>query len=338
MVAMLDERQSEIVRAVVEEHIRTGEPVSSRAILEVSGLTVSPATVRNELAALENDGYVVQPHTSAGRIPTAKSFRYYVDHLSPRRLRRQNQARISEFFSSVHLELGRLLKATTSLLSEVTHYPAVVTTPGLEAEMVGGAHLVHVGAQSVLVVLVAEGGRVTQEVARLPRPADPSEVEDAERIIRRLLVDEQVLTSELAGALPDGLPDIVREVIEAVATTASQVLAREREVYVRGTSQMAMVWEDLNKVQSVLEILEREAALLEILASMPVGTAVQIGRELGIAADIDVAMVSTSYDVGGEPSGRLGVIGPMRMDYGRAISAVEKVGDGLGESLTSSEE
>jgi len=335
---MLDERKSEIVRAVVEEHIRTGEPVSSQAILDASGLSVSPATVRNDLASLETDGYVVQPHTSAGRIPTALSFRYYVDHLSPRRLRRQNQARIAEFFSSVHMELGRLLKSTTTLLSEITHYPAVVTSPGASPRRFGAAHLVQVGAQALLVVLVADGGQIVQEVLRLGQPADPTEVEAAERMVRTMMVHSDLSMHDLADAIPPKTPDAIRHIVEAVLFSIPHASVTEREVYVRGTSQMATVWEDLAKVQSVLEILEREAALLELLAAMPVGTAVQIGEELGLSSDVDVAMVSTSYDVAGEPSGRLGVIGPMRMDYGRAISAVEKVGDGLGESLTVSDE
>lgn len=338
MVAMLDERKAEIVRAVVEEHIRTGEPVGSQTILDVSGLKVSPATVRNDLAALETDGYVVQPHTSAGRIPTAVAFRYYVDHLSPRRLRRQNQARISEFFSSVHLELGRLLKSTTALLSEITHYPAVVTSPGRPAKRFNGAHLVQVSAQSILVVLVTEGGHISQEVIKLGMPADPVEVEAAERMVRALMVNSDLSALDLADAVPPKTAEPVRHIVEAVVFSVPHVSTGDREVYIRGTSQMASVWEDLTKVQSVLEILEREAALFELLAAMPVGTAVQIGQELGLDTDADVAMVSTSYDVGGEPSGRLGVIGPMRMDYGRAISAVEKVGDGLGESLTVTDE
>ena len=120
MKAMLDDRKAEILRALVEEHIRSGEPVSSRAVLDASGLAVSPATVRNELAALETDGFVVQPHTSAGRIPTASAYRFYVDHISKPRLRPRNAERIDEFFSTVTVELGRLLKSTTSLLTEIT--------------------------------------------------------------------------------------------------------------------------------------------------------------------------------------------------------------------------
>ena len=113
---MLEDRRSEVLRALVEEHIRSGEPVSSRAVVERSNLSVSTATVRNDLAALESEGFASQPHTSAGRVPTASAYRYYVDHLGPGRLRIAAQAKIDTVFGDVHLELSKLLKATSDLL------------------------------------------------------------------------------------------------------------------------------------------------------------------------------------------------------------------------------
>ena len=336
---MLDERKSEILRALIEEHIETGEPVSSRSILEASGLAVSTATVRNDLAALESDGYVVQPHTSAGRIPTATAYRFYVDHLSRPALRPMNADKISNFFSSVHVELSRLLKSTTSLLTEITHYPAVVTGPGLGGETVRGVHLVQMSSDVVLVVLVTDAGRVSQEIARLSAPADPSEVEAAESIILRRLVDAPLTTNmDAASLITDDVPDAVRSILQTVCDSAFETIDRKRDLYVGPTSHLTSAWADISKVRGVLEVLEREAALLEVLAQIPDGTAVQIGRELGLDSDTEIAMVSTSYGTAGEHSGRVGVIGPMRMDYGRAITAVEEVGDGLGESLGTSGE
>ena len=331
---MLDERKSEILSVLIEEHIRTGEPVSSRSILDVSGLAVSTATVRNDLKSLESDGYVVQPHTSAGRIPTALAYRFYVDHLSRPALRPVNADRISEFFSSVHFELSRLLKSTTSLLTEITKYPAIVTGPGLRGETVRGAHLVQMSSDVILVVLVTDAGRVSQEIARLPAPVDPSEVEAAEVVILRELIDAP-LTSRLdaSSLIGDELSSEIRGILQAVCDCAFETPDQTRDLYVGPTSQSTTAWADISKVRGVLEVLEREAALLELLSQIPDGTAVQIGRELGLDANADIALVSTSYGSSGDRSGRLGVIGPMRMDYGRAISAVEEVGDGLGESL-----
>ena len=337
MWAMLDARKSEIVRALVEEHIRTAAPVSSKAILDASGLRVSPATVRNELAQLEADGYVQQPHTSAGRIPTPMAYRWFVDHATPHQLRVPTMARINEFFSSVHYELSQLLKSTTNLLADITHYPAVVVGPGLGGEHLRGVHLVQMSSRVVLAVFVGDSGSVTQEVARLDAPVEPAEVEAAERVIRQNLVDAPI-PRELPTDIEERgepIPERVRSIVDAALEAANAAKTARRDIYVGGTSQMPNLWEDLSKVHRVLDLLEREAALLELMSDIPVGMAVRIGDELGLDDDVDMALVTTSYDVGDDLGGRLGVIGPMRMNYRRAIRAVEEIGEGLADRLGS---
>lgn len=324
---MLEERRAEILRALVEEHIRTGEPVSSKAILEATALAVSGATIRNELAWLEQEGYAFQPHTSAGRVPTARAFRYYVDHLTPGRIRAATRTRVSDFFSSVHLELGRLLKATTELLSDITRFPAVVVGPASTEDKVKALHLVQVGAQTVMVVVVSEWGRVTQEICRLSVPVTPRRVEEAEAALRNLVVGADSDTNlPTAGGAPDDL-------IEASFDAVRRSWGTGAEVFVGGTRQMATVWEDLATVQRVLEVLEREAILLNILAAAP-GTSIQLGSELPMDGEVDLAVVSTGFGRG-HSAGRLGVIGPMRMDYAQTVSAVEMVGQELSDSIGS---
>ena len=137
---MLDDRKSRILQSLVEEHIRTGAPVSSQAILKHGSLDVSSATIRNELAALESYGFVTQPHTSSGRVPTRQGYRYYVDHCSPGHLRVATHARIEAFFADVHREVSRLLKETSGLLTDLTRLPAVVIGPERD---VGALHAVH---------------------------------------------------------------------------------------------------------------------------------------------------------------------------------------------------
>ena len=333
---VLDDRKSDVLRALVEEHIQTGEPVSSRAILESSGLPVSSATIRNDLVALEKEGFAVQPHTSAGRIPTANAYRYYVDHLDPHRIRRASLSRIHEFFGSVHQELSQMLKQTSDLLAEVTHYPALVMGPGLAADLTRGIHLVPLGSQSALVVVVNEAGRVSQEIARFTDPVGAEEVDQAERVLTGIvegksLHDASTSIHEAMERLEPGVAGIVETALQAAL--ASEQLTRD--VYVGGASHMAALWEDLAKVHQVLELMEREAKLLGILTGAPGGTSIQFGEELEVPGGIDVALVSTDYDGGEGVSGRVGVLGPMRMDYRRAISVVEEVGDGLSERLGS---
>ncbi len=332
---MLDERKSAVLRALVEAHIRTGEPVSSSAIRDAAGLTVSTATIRNELAALDAEGYASQPHTSAGRVPTDKAYRYYVDHLSPVRLRANVRARIDDFFTSVHRELSGLLQQTSDLLADLTHYPAVVLGPGLATDAVHGVHLVRLGPETLLVVIVAESGRIAKDLARLARPVGADEVRAAERLLNDALAGKRVGPAiEDATRMASERSPAVTRVVQAATEVVKRSEASVHDIYYGGTSQLTALWEDLRAVHRVLEFLEREAMMLELLDEAGEGTSVRIGSELNVPAGRDLAVVTTTYEAGESGRGRVGVLGPMRMNYRRTIRVVEEVSEGLGDSLT----
>lgn len=327
---MLEERRSDVLRALVEEHIRSGEPVSSRAILEQTAMGVSAATIRNDLAALERDGYVVQPHTSAGRVPTSRAYRYYVDHLRPGRLTSSNQARIAGFFSSVQLELSNLLKATSQLLAEVTHYPAVVISPSVSAERVRALHLVQMTPSTVLVVVVTERGRVHQQNLRTDRAYEPDDLAEAEGLLAAAVIGRDLQNASPAESFRSR-SEGVRSLGERVMSELEGLVQSGGEVYMGGTRQMAEVWDNLTAVHRVLEVLEREAEVMRMLAQAS-GLSIRIGDELGVPDDVDLAVVSATYDAGGS-EGSVGVIGPMRMDYKTAMSAVERIGRELEDRI-----
>jgi heat-inducible transcriptional repressor len=330
---MLEDRRSEILRALVEEHIRSGEPVSSRAIVERARLTVSTATVRNDLSALEAEGLVIQPHTSAGRVPTAAAYRYYVDHLGPGRLRSAAQSKINTFFGEVHLELSKLLKATSDLLAEVTELPAVVVAPGLVGDRVRAMHSVQVTADQVLLVVVTEGGRVLQQRAGFRLPVSTGELENAHRLVSAVAVGRD-LGSDLGISDEEmsRLGETTREAVLTINDGLHLAAVAAREMFVGGTQRFTTVWEDLTAVQRILEVLEREAEVMKILAGAS-GTSIQIGAELPVH-DVDLAVVSTTYEAG-STGGSVGVIGPMRMNYKKAISAVEEVSRELEDRISS---
>lgn len=333
---MLEDRRSQVLRVLVEEHIRTGEPVSSRAVVERAALNVSTATVRHDLAALEAEGYAVQPHTSAGRIPTANAYRYYVDHLGPPRLRAAAQAKVQSFFGDVHVELSKLLSATSELLAEITDLPAVVVSPGMGGARVRAVHAVQVLSDQILLIIVTEGGRVLQQRGRLREPVTPLELAEAQGIIAERIVGSDLgedvdvpdeLMIELSHPMREAIMTIL-DCIHLAATGAS-------EIYVGGTQRLAGAWDDLSAVQRILEVLEREAELMKILASAS-DTSIQIGADLPMS-DLDLAVVSKGYD-SGAAGGSVGVIGPMRMNYKRAISAVEEVTRELEERISSQQD
>lgn len=322
---MLEDRRSEVLRALVEEHIKTGEPVSSRAVLERSRLNVSGATVRNDLAALEQEGLVQQPHTSAGRVPTVAGYRYYVDHLGPGRLRQAAQAKISSLFGDVHVELSKLLKATSTLLAEITDLPSVVVAPGFAKENVRAVHTVQVAADQVLVIAVTEGGRVVQQRGRIRVPVTPLEIEEAQQIVTAAVVGRELGATPDLGGLNSEVSDPIRETVLTVTDSLHLAGSAGSEMFVGGTQRMTQVWHDLSTVQRILEIMEREAEVMDLLATAS-DTTIQLGD------DLDMAVVSKSYDSLGE-GGTVGVIGPMRMNYKRAISAVEEVTRELEEQI-----
>lgn len=328
---MLEQRRAEVLRALVEEHIETGEPVSSRAIVERAHLTVSSATVRNDLAALENEGFAVQPHTSAGRVPTANAYRYYVDHIGPGRLRHAAQEKIHTVFGNVHVELSKLLKATSDLLVEITDLPAVVVAPGVALDRVRALHTVQVTADQVLIVVVTEGGRVVQQRGRVRVPVTPSEVESAQQVVAAAVVGEEL--GHALGIADDELVELdepTRETVLTITDCLHLAATGGTEIFVGGTQKATTVWQDLTTVQRVLDILEREAEVMKMLAGAS-GTSIQLGSEME-PSDIDLAVVSKSYEASGE-AGSVGVIGPMRMNYKRAISAVEEVSRELEEQI-----
>lgn len=321
---MLEDRRSEVLRALVEVHIRTGEPVSSRAIVDRAGLQVSSATVRNDLAALEKEGYAVQPHTSAGRVPTASAYRYYVDHLRPGRLRTAAQSKIHEAYGEVHLELSKLLKATSELLVELTDLPAVVVSPGVSHDRVRALHAVQVTADQILTVVITEGGRVVQQRGRVRVPVTPIEIEDAQK-----QAADKAVGLELGASLAWGdeelaeMSEPVKEALLTIIDCLHLAASSGTEMFVGGTQKMTSLWEDLSSVHKVLEILEREAEVMKLLASAS-GTAVHLGTELDPSDIVDLAVVSKAFDSSGE-TGSIGVLGPMRMNYRKAIYAVEEV-------------
>jgi heat-inducible transcriptional repressor len=330
---MLEDRRSEVLRVLVEEYIRTGEPVSSRSIATHSRLAVSAATIRNDLVALEQEGYVIQPHTSAGRIPTATAYRYYVDHLNPTRLRSEAHDRVSSFFGDVHSELSKLLQATSDLLAEITDLPSVVMAPGVARDRIRALHIVQVTTDQILMLVVTEGGRVVQQRGRVRVPVTPLEIEHGQRLMATAVVGSEMGL----GAVPptevlSDLDNPTRELVLTISDCLHLAATAGSEMFVGGSQRTTSLWQDPGSAQRILEILQREAEMMKLLARAS-GMSIQIGSEIEDPS-LDMAVVSKTFDASGE-AGSVGVIGPMRMNYKRAISAVEEVSRELEDQISS---
>lgn len=307
---------------LVEEHIRTGEPVSSKAIAEMSGLGVSAATIRHDLVNLEQEGFVVQPHTSAGRIPTARAYRYYVDHLENVRVPGRI-GRVSSIFGEVNVELSKLLRATSDLLAEITELPAVVVAPGVGRDHIRSVHTVQVTTDQVLVIVITDGGRVVQQRGRFRVPVTSDQMKTGQQMVAAEMEGVELAS---AGSLPPeklaAMDEPLRELVLTITDCIQIAATAGTEMFVAGAQRMAMVWDDADTLGRVLDILQREAEVMKLLAGAS-AMSVQLGSEME-NEDLDLAVVSRTFDAAGE-AGSVGVIGPMRMNYRRAISAVEEV-------------
>ncbi len=328
---MLDDRRSQVLKALVEEYIITGEPVSSQAVINRSGLDVSSATVRNDLSRLESYGFVFQPHTSAGRLPTHQGYRFYVDHLSPGTLRSRTRHQIDDFFRDMHQQISEMLRDTSTLVSELTDYPAVVVGPGASSDIIRDVRLIPLGGTTVLAIAIADNGRVHQEYVDVGIAVDSESLESAERLVAAAFLGRPLDAPEDERLKQSELPAVVKRVVSPVSDKLASSKASYREVYVGGTSRMAALWSDLTMVRHLLSMLDKEALLIELLGDDTGETNVRFGPDIG--QEDDIAVVTATYETPQGSNGKVGVIAPMRMNYGRTIRVVEEVSEALEESL-----
>jgi len=329
----MDERKATILEAVVEAYIDTAQPVGSAVVARMPGIVVSSATVRNEMAALEREGYLIQPHTSAGRIPTEAGYRFFVDSIGrdAGTLGEVDARRVRSFFDHARGEIELRLQATSQLLSDLTSYAAVVVGPGQDPAMVRSVQLVELSATDVLVVVVLSDGAVIKRHLEMTEPVDPAHLAAAEGHLRAAF-DGNPLTH-----LPD-VPASGDALVDAVAAWSRRALLEpvDGPVFVGGASRMAAQFEAVDTVREVLTILEEQLLVVTLLSDLvDRGLSVAIGSETGLQPLADCSVVVAPYSVEGEDAGTIGLVGPTRMDYPRALAAVTVVSGRLGRSLES---
>ncbi|HEX2849565.1 MAG TPA: heat-inducible transcriptional repressor HrcA [Acidimicrobiales bacterium] len=331
---MLDERKAAILRAVVEEYIETAQPVGSSRLVHSAHLQVSPATVRNELAVLERDGYLVQPHTSAGRVPTDKGYRFFVDQLTPKgRLEAAQRQAVADFFSRTHDAVEQMLHDTTRLLSGVTDLAAVVVAPGHEVATIRSVQLVALGHRLALLVVVLSNGVVEKRGVELDEGTGDDRVAGASAHLAGHLVGQQMSTLPEIPPTGDRATDDL--VTDAVARLREGHDAEPDQVFVGGASRMAAAFDAVETVRQVLDILEQQYVVVTLLRDvLDRGLSVAIGSEVGHESLAECSVVVAPYEVEGEPAGTIGVVGPTRMKYPQALAAVALVGRRLGERLS----
>jgi heat-inducible transcriptional repressor len=339
---MLDERKAAILRAVVEEYIDTAQPVGSAHVVRSSGVHVSSATVRNDMATLEQEGYLRQPHTSAGRIPTEKGYRFFVDHLgAPAALRGSDAVQVRSFFDRAHGEIEQMLHDTSRLLGDLTSYAGVVVGSAPTEATLRSVQVVGLTPSSALVVAVLSNGAVEKHTLDLGEAGAPLVDGVGEE---RIGAATAHLSAHLLGAARTALPSIPRTgdaVTDGLCDLATQSLRGTESsedpehVFVGGTSRIASAFDAIETVRQVLGILEQQYVVVTLMRDViDRGLQVAIGTETGMAPLAECALIVAPYQVEGEPAGTIGVLGPTRMDYPQAMAAVAVVSHRLSQRLT----
>ncbi len=338
--ASLDPRKATILMAIVREYVRHAEPVASKRIVETYDLGVSTATVRNEMAALEEAGYITQPHTSAGRVPTDKGYRYFVDSIDELRPVGEAQRLALQGFLIQSHDLEDLLRRTTRVLAQLTRYAALVLAPALDRSRLKLVDLVTLSPQTVLLLLINDTGRVEKRILELPWADTDEDLEQVRALLNEVAVGLRM--SELPAALQrlvDDTPGELRELVALVAGVVTSDIVRPPVDHVFVGGQAALAGEggfDVHELERVFELLEEQVTIGRVLSECAAldRPLVRIGGENDPIEGLRVAsIVATGY--GEDAPGSLGVLGPTRMDYPSVLAAVKTVADYLQTSLRS---
>jgi len=334
----LDERKAAILKAVVEAYVETAQPVGSQTIARVNDLSVSSATVRNDMTMLEREGYLSQPHTSAGRVPTDRAYRYFVDHFTREETLPAGQRRaVADFFASAHRALEDLLTETSHLLSRVSRHAALVMGPEPDTARVRSVQYVGLQPGVALLVVVLSNGAVHKETVSVPADAND------ERLHRAGAALDARLRGHPWARLPEAprtgdaaVDDLVHTGLDSLAHAGTDGVAEP--LYVGGVSRLAAeqeAFETSERAARLFEVLEHQVLVVSLVRELlDRGLTVSIGAENGLDDLRDCAIVLAPYQVGDRPAGIVGVLGPTRMNYRHALAAVSAVSAQLGRHLS----
>jgi heat-inducible transcriptional repressor len=337
---VLDDRKLAVLRAIVEDFVSTNEPVGSKSLVDRHNLDVSPATIRNDMAVLEEQGFIVQPHTSAGRIPTDQGYRLFVDRLSGVKPLSSAERRAIETFLAGAYDLDDVVMRTVRLLAQLTRQVAVVQYPSLTKSAVRHIELVPLTDRRLLLVLITDTGRVEQRAVDLPAPIGDEAITQLRAVLNACLDGRKLAdVASVVAELPERVTPVERPNAAAVFSVIVETLVdrHEERVVVGGAANLTQA--DFSRgLREVLEALEEQVVLMRLLGESGdhATVTVRIGSENEVQGLRSTSLVTTGYGTGDQSLARLGVLGPTRMDYPTAMGAVRAVARYVGQILAES--
>ena len=337
----LGERKLQILQAIIEDYISSGEPVGSRTIAKKYGIGISPATIRNEMSDLEEMGYLEQPHTSAGRIPSDKGYRLYVDRLlKAERLSISEANYIKDIYDNKTRHIEQIIFQTSKILSDITNYTAVVLGPKLSRVLVKHIQLVPIDNHFALLMVVTNTGIVRDAMITIPPGVGVEYLTRISNLLNHLYRDKSLGEISLVPLI-EVRDEMIqnREFFNSLvdALTESIDIGEVSEVYLGGTTNIFNYpeYHDIIKAKEFLDLMEQKELLYKLLAKSPdKGVSVTIGEENQCAELRDYSIITATYNINGKTMGTMGIIGPTRMEYSKTISVMDFMGKTLSNYLT----
>ncbi|MEI4800234.1 heat-inducible transcriptional repressor HrcA [Bacillus sp. NPDC077411] len=326
---MLTERQLLILQAIIDDFIGSAQPVGSRTLAKKEEITFSSATIRNEMADLEEFGFIEKTHSSSGRVPSEKGYRFYVDHLlAPQHLPSEDVVQIKDLFAQRVFEAEKLAQQSAQILSELTNYTAIVLGPKVSANKLRNVQILPLGHQTAVAIIVTDTGHVQSKTITVPESVDLQDLEKMVNILNDKL--SGVPVSELHNKIFKEIVMVLRQYVHNYDSVMKMLdgtfqFPLSEKIYFGGKTNMLAQPEfhDIQKVRSLFNMIENEDAFYDILKSKQIGIQVKIGRENSSAVMENCSLISATYSIGDEQLGTIAILGPTRMQYSRVISLLQ---------------
>ncbi|NLV16198.1 MAG: heat-inducible transcription repressor HrcA [Syntrophomonadaceae bacterium] len=329
----IDDRKRIILEAVIKDYVKTAEPVGSRAIAKKYNLGVSPATVRNEMADLEEMGFLEQPHTSSGRIPSESGFRYYVDYMMVKdQLTRQEESFLEQILTQKIEDISAVIQRTADILAKFTNYASIMVAPPATTDNLRHIQLVPIGHSQALVIMVSDVGGVVHKRIDLPESIRPEDLEQLSQLFNsNLHGNPKDISRTMLSSLRTELL-YRRQVIERALEAIEMAMGGgyQQKVFISGALNIVNQpeFKDFDKLRNLLLVLEEHDLIRNLLSESSLKEVrIKIGNENEAEEIKELSLVFSSYEVEGREKGRIGLIGPVRMEYWKASASVEKVRD-----------
>ncbi|MBM7541685.1 heat-inducible transcriptional repressor HrcA [Amphibacillus cookii] len=323
---MLSNRQLLILQVIIDEFIQTAQPIGSRAISKKDEITFSPATIRNEMADLEEMGYIEKTHSSSGRVPSEKGYRFYVDHLLlPFHLSKNDQQLISSVFEQDLVEFEQVVQKSVNVLSDLTNYTSIILGPQVYETTLKQLQIVHLSVTTAVAILVTNTGHVEHRSFTIPTEIKASDLEKLVNILNERLVGVPIV--ELHHRLQHELTLILNHYVDDIESAFHYLKSalfdqQPNQVYIGGITNMLLQPEfnDVSKVHALYSIMEKEELMANVLRSTHEGIHISIGHENKVNAMRDCSLITATYSLAGKQVGTIALLGPKRMEYSRVVS------------------